>query len=65
MEAQEACDEQARHVDVLSFTQFDTDRAVQPVELHADEIDADRPVQPAESQADTENLNKDEENIFD
>ena len=57
---------------MLCFTQFVADRAVHPVELHADEIDADRPVQPVESQADAENQNEDahssssdEKNILD
>ena len=44
-----ACDEQARHVDVLCFTatnKSDTGRAVLPVEHHADESDTDRAVLP-------------------
>ena len=44
-----ACDEQARHVDVLCFTatnKSDTGSAVLPVEKHAVESDTDRAVLP-------------------
>ena len=39
------CDAQARHVDVLCFTEADTDRAVQPVDHPTDASDTDRAVQ--------------------
>ena len=40
------CDAQARHVDVLCFTEADTDSAVQPVDHPADASDTDKAVQP-------------------
>ena len=65
IEAQTACDEQARHIDVLCFSKSDTDRAVQPVDLHADESDTNRAVQPVALEADAENNEEaDVENIL-
>ena len=54
-EAQMPCDDQARHVDVLCFTNSDTDRAVLPVCHHADESVPDRALQPVALEADEEN----------
>ena len=59
IEAQTACDEQARHVDVVCFTKSNTDRAVQPVDLHADDSDTNRAVQPVSLEADAENNEED------
>jgi hypothetical protein len=39
IEAQDPCDEHDRHVDVLCFTMFEQDRAVQQVDHHAAESD--------------------------
>ena len=53
-----ACDEQARHVDVLCFTathKSDTGRVVLPVEHHADESDSDRAVLPVALECAVEN----------
>ena len=55
IEAQTPCDEQARHVDVLCFTKSDTEKAVQPVDFHADASDTNRAVQPVALEADAEN----------
>ena len=45
-------DAQARHVDVLCFTQADTDIAVQPVVHLANASDTDRAVQPVTVETD-------------
>ena len=54
IEAQAACDEQARHVDVVCFT-----KAAHPAELHADESSSNRAVRPVALETDAENNEED------
>ena len=44
IEAQMPCDAQARHVDVLCFTEADTDKALQPVAVETDAKNNDEDV---------------------
>ncbi|MED5469906.1 MAG: hypothetical protein VX542_06520, partial [Cyanobacteriota bacterium] len=55
IEAHTACDEQARHVDVLCFTKSDTGRAEVPVDRHGEESGTDNALQPVALQSDAEN----------
>jgi len=59
IEVQTPCDDQARHVDVLCFTNSHTEGAVLTVDHHADESDNDSAVQPVALEADTENEDED------
>ena len=55
IEADTACDEQARHVDVLCFTKSNTGRAEVPVDRHGEESGTDSALQPVPLQSDAEN----------
>ena len=59
IEVPTACDEQARHVDVLCFTKSDTGEAVLPVDHHTNESDTHTAVRPVALEADTENEDED------
>ena len=53
------CDAQARHVDVLCFTEADTGSAVQPVDHSAVASDTDSAAQPVAVETDAENNDED------
>ena len=54
MEAHTACDEQARHVDVLCFTKSDTGRAEVPVDRPGEESGTDSALQHVALQSETD-----------